>query len=87
MIFFQELPAFIIPVWIFLTTERNDMSLPAMILLCAYLSHYFNRVFVYSLSLRGSKPTPCLVMLMATVFCICNGYIQVSFCHRISTKC
>lgn len=46
------------------------------VLLAMYLLHYFNRSFVYPLRLRGSKPTPLVIMLMALAFCMWNGWMQ-----------
>lgn len=35
--------------------------------------------FIFPLRLRGGKPTPFTVWLMAAVFCIYNGYMQASY--------
>ena len=46
------------------------------ILLSLFMMHYTNRSLVYPLRMRGSKPTPFLVMMMAWTFCVINGYMQ-----------
>jgi 3-oxo-5-alpha-steroid 4-dehydrogenase 1 len=54
------------------------------VLLAAFLLHYANRAFVYPLRMRGGKPTPLLVMLMAVVFCFWNGAMQGAYLTRIA---
>jgi 3-oxo-5-alpha-steroid 4-dehydrogenase 1 len=49
---------------------------PNTVLLGLYLLHYANRSFVFPLRLRGGKPTPFVVFLMALVFCVWNGWMQ-----------
>ena len=78
----QELWSFALPAaWLaFYATPAQLARLraPANALLMAmFLLHYFNRYFIYPLRLRGGKPTPFIVWLMAAVFCIYNGYMQV----------
>lgn len=46
-----------------------------LVTLC-FVVHYVNRSIIYPLQMKGSKPTPFLVMLMAMLFCILNGYLQ-----------
>jgi len=47
----------------------------ALVLLC-FVVHYVNRTLIYPFRMKGSKPIPLPVMLMATAFCAVNGYIQ-----------
>nr|XP_002120345.1 3-oxo-5-alpha-steroid 4-dehydrogenase 1-like [Ciona intestinalis] len=82
--FLQELPAFLIPVFSYFTMTSSNVSTPALILLSVFLLHYFNRTFIYSQKIRGGKPTPILIFLMAMFFCICNGYMQSVFLLQIS---
>lgn len=42
-----------------------------------FLWHYFYRSFIYPLSLRGQS-TPIVVVLLAVMFCVWNGYLQGS---------
>uniref|UniRef100_H2YSM1 3-oxo-5-alpha-steroid 4-dehydrogenase n=1 Tax=Ciona savignyi TaxID=51511 RepID=H2YSM1_CIOSA len=77
--FMQELPSFVIPVYIYLTSDTASLSTPARTLLGLFLLHYFNRTFIYSQKIRGGKPTPILICLMAMFFCVCNGYMQSIF--------
>jgi len=41
-----------------------------------FMMHYVNRSVIYPLQMRGGKPTPCIVMLMAWTFCVLNGFMQ-----------
>lgn len=51
-------------------------SLGNIISLFCFVAHYINRTIIYPLKLKGSKPIPLPVMLMAMGFCSVNGYIQ-----------
>lgn len=77
--FLQEIPAFIVPAFIFIANEESEMSTPAQILLLGFLIHYFNRTFIYSALIRGGKPTPVIIFLSALFFCLANGYMQGAY--------
>lgn len=77
----QELPSFALPAW-FWWTAASDPSArydhlrtisPNTIMLSLMLLHYFNRTFIFPMRLRGGKPTPFGIFLMALVFCLWNG--------------
>ncbi|XP_012693471.2 3-oxo-5-alpha-steroid 4-dehydrogenase 2a [Clupea harengus] len=72
--FIQELPAFLVPVLLALTTEGRP-GLGKVLLLCTYCLHYFQRTFVFSLLTRG-KPMPAQTVRSAAVFCTLCGAIQ-----------
>ena len=44
-----------------------------------FLLHYVQRTFVFPLLIRGGKPTPLIVFLMAFFYCVANGYMQSHF--------
>ncbi|XP_051559185.1 3-oxo-5-alpha-steroid 4-dehydrogenase 2-like [Myxocyprinus asiaticus] len=72
--FIQELPSFLVPVLLLLTTE----SFPGMgqhLLLWTFCLHYFQRTFVYSLLTKG-RPSPLHIVVSAVVFCSLNGFLQ-----------
>jgi 3-oxo-5-alpha-steroid 4-dehydrogenase 1 len=46
------------------------------ILLSLYLCHYFYRAFIFPFRIRGGKPTPAGIMMMAFAFCLFNGWLQ-----------
>jgi 3-oxo-5-alpha-steroid 4-dehydrogenase 1 len=43
-----------------------------------FMAHYIQRSFVFPFLIRGGKPTPAVLVLMAFVFCLGNGYMQVT---------
>lgn len=78
----QEMWSFLVPAaWLLLFATREQLarvSAPGnAALLAMFLVHYFHRDFIFPLRLRGGKPTPFVVWLMAAVFCIYNGFMQV----------
>jgi len=87
----QELPSFVIASYLWYTSASIEsveqtgkiqtyLSLNAInqrtVLLTLYLLHYTNRAFIFPLRIRGGKPTPFGIMMMAFSFCLWNGYIQ-----------
>ncbi|XP_076809465.1 3-oxo-5-alpha-steroid 4-dehydrogenase 1-like [Clavelina lepadiformis] len=81
----QESPSFLIPLHAVWTARNNLPSLPALILLAAFLIHYGYRVLVYSLKIRGGKPSPLSFVFLAALFCACNGYMQANFLLHYSS--
>ncbi len=75
--FIQELPSFLWPLYtiVFVPIE----SLVAKLLLACFLLHYFQRTFIFSLKIRGGKPTKLVVFLLAFAFCFVNGYLQTTY--------
>uniref|UniRef100_A0A8C2K3H0 Steroid-5-alpha-reductase, alpha polypeptide 2a n=1 Tax=Cyprinus carpio TaxID=7962 RepID=A0A8C2K3H0_CYPCA len=72
--FIQELPSFLVPVLLFLTTD----SLPGIgrhLLLWTFCLHYFQRTFVYSLLTKG-RQSPLHIVVSAVIFCSVNGFLQ-----------
>lgn len=47
-----------------------------ILLMFCFVLHYTNRSIIYPLRMKGSKPTPLPLMLMALIFCAVNGYLQ-----------
>ncbi|XP_077585561.1 3-oxo-5-alpha-steroid 4-dehydrogenase 2-like [Stigmatopora nigra] len=72
--FIQELPAFLVPLLLMLTSHK-PYSLGKMLLLGTFCSHYFHRTFIYSFLVRG-QPYPMSVMLGAVISCSVNGFLQ-----------
>jgi 3-oxo-5-alpha-steroid 4-dehydrogenase 1 len=60
----------------------NSQLLPNWILLGLFLLHYVNRSFIFPLLIRGGKPTPFVIFLLAFIFCVFNGYLQ---CRYLAT--
>lgn len=48
-----------------------------MLTAAMFLAHYGWRSFAYPLLQRGGKATPVLIWLLAAIFCMYNGILQV----------
>jgi 3-oxo-5-alpha-steroid 4-dehydrogenase 1 len=48
-------------------------------LMVMFLLHYIYRDVIYPFRLRGGKPTPFFVWLLAFIFCLYNGYMQTRY--------
>ncbi|XP_017571989.1 3-oxo-5-alpha-steroid 4-dehydrogenase 2a [Pygocentrus nattereri] len=70
----QELPSFLVPMLLVLTTESSS-GLGRSLLLCTFVLHYFQRTFIYALLTKG-RPTPLHIMVSAVVFCSVNGFLH-----------
>eukprot|EP01062_Namystynia_karyoxenos_P000924 TRINITY_DN10331_c0_g1_i1.p1 TRINITY_DN10331_c0_g1~~TRINITY_DN10331_c0_g1_i1.p1 ORF type:complete len:336 (+),score=99.36 TRINITY_DN10331_c0_g1_i1:102-1010(+) len=79
----QESPAFLIPLLCWVAAERNaaageptPFGLANKVVLGMMMVHYFQRSFIYSLRIRGSKGVPLSLMLCCFFFCAANGLLQ-----------
>eukprot|EP00794_Sanderia_malayensis_P020089 gene20089-22059_t len=79
--FSQEVPAFGIPVAFLLIDNQNPLSLTKLALVGLFILHYWQRSFLYSLLIKGGKPTPVPIWFLAFAFCTVNGYVQVRSIH------
>ncbi|XP_061597932.1 3-oxo-5-alpha-steroid 4-dehydrogenase 1 [Cololabis saira] len=78
--FVQELPAFCMPMYlIFWSASSKTSLLPNQLLIAMFFCHYFQRTFIYPFLIRGGKATPVVSFVLAFVFCIYNGYMQVRY--------
>ncbi|KAF7657677.1 hypothetical protein LDENG_00023410 [Lucifuga dentata] len=78
--FVQELPAFMVPLClVFWTSSAKTSQLPNQLLLAMYFCHYVHRSLIYPFLIRGGKPIPFISFILAVVFCIYNGYMQVRY--------
>ena len=76
---FQESWSFLIPAALLLSGTSDEQCLaawPNRALLAMYMGHYAYRAFVFPLRMRGGKPMPIGVCLLAACFCVFNGYLQ-----------
>jgi 3-oxo-5-alpha-steroid 4-dehydrogenase 1 len=71
----QESPCVIAMIWA-LSVKTRTMPAPAVVLLSMFSLHYINRTFIFPMLIRGGKPTPVVVFLLALSFCAVNGYLQ-----------
>lgn len=70
----QELPSFLVPVLLMLTTGSST-DLGRYLLLWTFILHYFQRTFIYALLTKG-RPSPLYIVVSAVVFCSLNGFLQ-----------
>lgn len=69
----MELPSPLLMFWFFITSVQKE--LPQLILISLWLMHYIHRTFVYSFTQSGrKKPYPVLLVMMAFIFNILNGF-------------
>lgn len=77
--FVQELPSFLVPLGLMLSSCARITHLPNQLLLVMYLCHYFQRSLIFPFLIRGGKSTPFISFALAFVFCIYNGYLQTRY--------
>ncbi|XP_068603519.1 3-oxo-5-alpha-steroid 4-dehydrogenase 1 [Brachionichthys hirsutus] len=78
--FVQELPALAVPLFlVFWTTSAKTALLPNRVLIVMYFCHYIQRSLVYPFLIRGGNATPFASFVLAFVFCIYNGYMQIRY--------
>lgn len=79
----QEIPSLAVPtLWMTCFATSSQLSRlrgTNLALMCMFLVHYINRDLIFPLRLRGGKPTPFVVWLLAFIFCLYNGYMQTRY--------
>jgi 3-oxo-5-alpha-steroid 4-dehydrogenase 1 len=75
--FVMELPALAFPLLLLFGVGGRYVGVlnPNMVLLGMFILHYVNRVFIFSLTLRG-RNTPVTTVLFGIMICSVNGYLQ-----------
>lgn len=83
--FLQELPSFLVPLLMLLPmllSRTDGADAPKgpdgsyrMLLLGAFMLHYFHRSFIFAYLTRG-RPVPLYIVLYAAIFCSLNGFLQ-----------
>ncbi|KAJ8412762.1 hypothetical protein AAFF_G00117130 [Aldrovandia affinis] len=73
----QELPSFLVPVFLVLTAHAPS-RLGRNLLLWTFCLHYFQRTFIFSALTKG-QPSPLKIVISAAVFCSINGFIQAHY--------
>ncbi|CAF0744873.1 unnamed protein product [Rotaria sordida] len=74
--FIQELPSFMIPCYL-LYYHWSSVSITKFIIVGLFLIHYFQRVFIFPILIRGGKHSPYLTTILAFIFCCLNSYAIV----------
>jgi 3-oxo-5-alpha-steroid 4-dehydrogenase 1 len=71
----MEAPSPVVMTFFFLTSDHK--SLPRIIFICIWLSHYIHRTFIYPFTQSGSnKSYPAILVCMAFIFNCFNGFIN-----------
>lgn len=84
--FVMECPAFFVPIICFLTGNKKT-SLVAVIFLCIWMMHYFQRTFIYSLLLKSRKNSfPVTMVLFSIIFNVVNGYLNGRYLFYFSPE-
>lgn len=76
--FIQECPSLVLPS-IALWQVDTNIQWANLVAVLMFAGHYFQRSLIYPFLIRGGKPTPIHLMLLALIFCTWNGYIQGFF--------
>jgi len=71
----QESPAFFVPVLCW-ATAPSALGMANKALLAMFIAHYFQRTFIYSLRINGSKGTPLSMVLSGFFLCAGSGLVQ-----------
>ena len=80
---FQEMWSVLVALALLPFADPACLASPANRALGAmFLTHYTYRSFIYPFRMRGGKPMPVLICLLAAIFCMFNGYLQA----RLWTK-
>lgn len=73
----QELPSLAVPLALLGSARSDCLADPgSTALLGLFVAHYFQRTLIFPLLIRGGKPTPASVCLLALLFCLYNGFMQ-----------
>jgi len=71
----MEAPSPVLLTFFFLTAPQK--SLPQIVFVCLWLSHYIHRTIIYPFTQSGSnKSYPVIIVCMAFIFNIFNGFIN-----------
>lgn len=74
--FIMEFPAFFVILFYFFIGNKKE-SIVAIIFICLWIMHYFQRTFIYSFLIRSRKNTfPVLVVIFSILFNTLNGYLN-----------
>ncbi|XP_013205190.1 3-oxo-5-alpha-steroid 4-dehydrogenase 1 isoform X2 [Microtus ochrogaster] len=83
--FLQELPSMVWPLYECVRPAAARLSnLPNRVLLAMFLIHYIQRTLVFSVLIRGGKPTPLISFIGAVLFCTFNGYLQSRYLSQFA---
>ena len=75
----QEFPSFAVATYFLQSSLKESVGVIPIgnrLLLSLFIVHYFNRTFIFSLKIRGGKPTRLLEFVLAAIFTTINGFLQ-----------
>ncbi|XP_014683903.1 3-oxo-5-alpha-steroid 4-dehydrogenase 1 [Equus asinus] len=73
----QELPSLAVPLFVCAGAAADRLQRwPNSILLAMFLVHYVQRCLIFPFLIRGGKPMPLHLCVLAFMFCTYNGYLQ-----------
>ena len=85
--FFQESWAFFTALLLLPFGEPRCLeSRPNAVLLAMFMGHYAYRSFVYPFRMRGGKPMPIGICMLAALFCAFNGLLQGRLWSAIAVR-
>ena len=76
--FVQEVPAFVVGFTGILHLYKNN-EVNLMLVMVPFVLHYFNRSFIYPLSIKQGRAVPVLTVFFAVIFCLWNGVLQTLY--------
>ncbi len=80
--FLMEIPVFALMCYFFLTSDR--IMLPYLAFFIIFQIHYFQRVFIFPLLIKGKSRMPIAITLMGVVFNSLNALMQAGWLFYIS---
>lgn len=74
--FIMELPVMVVFSWLFFAGSV-EKTVPLLIIYSVFMVHYFHRIFIFPFSMRSKgKRIPVVVVLMAVIFNLINGFFN-----------
>uniref|UniRef100_A0A914XDB7 3-oxo-5alpha-steroid 4-dehydrogenase (NADP(+)) n=1 Tax=Plectus sambesii TaxID=2011161 RepID=A0A914XDB7_9BILA len=82
--FIQEAPSLAFPLYFLLASGSQGAGFLSSntIVLLMFTAHYLQRTLIFPFLIKGGKPTPVHLVMMAFAFCCWNGYIQSAY-HQL----
>ena len=74
----QEVPAFVVGFTGILHLYKHNV-VNLILVMIPFVLHYFNRSFIYPLTIKQGKAVPVLTVIMAYIFCLWNGVLQTLY--------
>jgi protein-S-isoprenylcysteine O-methyltransferase Ste14 len=79
----MEIPTVIIYLVYYIIGDRKNDLVP-IIFMCVWMTHYFQRTFIFPLLIRGKEPMPVTIISLGITFNGINTYLQSRWINRFS---